>query len=315
MPTVFKHKCPYCPKAFEKQRSLTYHINHTARCWDKESLRLNHRALAERTAFDALQLFQVEPPPDVRNFPSDNTAGPPVQNHAGSISADNNGQLSANYEDGPDDGPDDGPGMDGFSWHPPPDEGDDDEANRRPRQADTANTYQITDKFVADYRLYAAESKKNRFGFSSAQMNALNLMQMLRKSKAPLSAYEDIMEWHYDAIRNTPHLRNHLQTVEPVTRSSLFTKLFRRYNMHGKINRTAVIRLPYSDKRVPIVTNDLGWCIESLLTDPSIIDCDYLFNGPTPFVPPKRDLERVGGGHQYLGSIHPRVRQVHQRPE
>ena len=62
----------------------------------------------------------------MRNFPSDNTAGPPVQNHAGSISADNNGQLSANYEDGPDDGPDDGPGMDGFSWHPPPDEGDDD---------------------------------------------------------------------------------------------------------------------------------------------------------------------------------------------
>jgi hypothetical protein len=50
------------------------------------------------------------------------------------------------------------------------------------------------------------------------------------------------------------------------------------YNMaHQKVNIVKEFVLPYSHLKVKIVKNNAKLCMESLLTDPRIVDDDYLF--------------------------------------
>ena len=74
----------------------------------------------------------------------------------------------------------------------------------------------------------------------------------------------------------------------------MFDKLFERYNMANHVGLYSRITLPHSGASVKIVTNDFEWCVQSLLTDPSIQDKDYLFHDDNPFQPPPPNLDVVG---------------------
>lgn len=154
--------------------------------------------------------------------------------------------------------------------------------------------------------------------FLSHQENAIKLMHQLRQSKAPLSLYEGIMQWHKESIENTPSLTAFASSITPqmhITRESLFKKLFNRYNMTDpQLNRSSHIFLPHSQSSVEIITNDLGWCMQSLLTDPSICDEDYLFHNNDPFSFPPQERSLVGDintSRAYYHSYRDYIEKVH----
>jgi hypothetical protein len=65
------------------------------------------------------------------------------------------------------------------------------------------------------------------------------------------------------------------------------------------------VTLPNSCANAKIVTNSAKWCIQSLLTDPSIKDSDYLFHNDNPLSEPPGDLEYlsdINTGAAYLES-------------
>ena len=119
-------------------------------------------------------------------------------------------------------------------------------------------------------------------------------MKLLREGKMPLNGYKGVMDWHVAANKRNPAFREGGVSPAFVTPKAVYKHLFRRYNMENMVNHSFTITLPYSGAFAKIVSNDLGWCIQSMLTDPSIDDDDYLFHDNNPFQAPPADLETVG---------------------
>jgi hypothetical protein len=136
-------------------------------------------------------------------------------------------------------------------------------------------------------------AQKHFSPFSSSEVTAIDLLYQLRKRNMPLGAYEDIMQWHFNAIRRNRHV-TYVGNDCPISREKLLKKLFKRYNMEGLVNCSCQITLPSSGAKVKIMTNSMEWCLQSLLTDPSIADDDYLFHNNDPFCPPPEESLVVG---------------------
>ena len=83
---------------------------------------------------------------------------------------------------------------------------------------------------------------------------------------------------------------------EYISRSMLFKKLILRYNLAGKVNIVKAITLPSSRAQARIIKNDAKSMLQSLLTDPRILDEDYLFFNDDPLSSPPEDgeLEFIG---------------------
>ena len=71
-------------------------------------------------------------------------------------------------------------------------------------------------------------------------------MELLRKSKAPLSSFQPMLEWH---LKETGHLK-HWQTLKDtpyyVTRETLINRLSKRYNCEALKPKIKKVRLPFS---------------------------------------------------------------------
>jgi hypothetical protein len=135
-------------------------------------------------------------------------------------------------------------------------------------------------------------------GLSTDECNAIKLMILLRKTKASLSTYNDVMEWH---LRATPgSLPPHASVGNCLKFKSVkktFSLLGNHYNMAQKVNIVEEIVIPFLHTKVKIVKKNAKWCMESLLTDPQIVDDDYLFwdNGPLSAPPKwKEDIGKIG---------------------
>lgn len=149
-------------------------------------------------------------------------------------------------------------------------------------------------KLMLQFREYCAKAA-DFLPFSKQEAIAIKCMDMLRRTKASLSTYNDVMEWHFKA---TGDLRDHEQlgeTPEFLSRPRLLNLLKSRYNispsLYGVVKQ---IELPTSKSSVNIVTNDAGAMIRSLLTDPRVSDEDYLFFDNDPFLAPPEELTYLG---------------------
>jgi hypothetical protein len=92
-------------------------------------------------------------------------------------------------------------------------------------------------------------------GLSTDECNAIKLMILLHKTKASLSTYNDVMQWHLRAPGSLPPCAS-------------VGNCLNCYNMAQKVNIVEEIVLPFSHTKVKIVKNNAQWCMESLLTDP-----------------------------------------------
>ena len=143
--------------------------------------------------------------------------------------------------------------------------------------------------FIRD-NFQAYRGRTNDFiEFNTPMRNAIELMALLRKTKASLDTYEAMMGWHLKSTGQIQQHQSHASCAEFISRPILFKNLRNRYNMAKKYNKVEQIVLPHSKAKATIVKSDAQMVLQSLLTDPRIMDSDYLFADNDPFAPPKVD--------------------------
>jgi hypothetical protein len=129
--------------------------------------------------------------------------------------------------------------------------------------------------------------------FTQDEVNAIKLLCTLRKTRAPLSAYESVMHWHFVSNGSLHPWQTVHQSLAYIPREKLFTKLRKRYNCTEGYHNITKITLPHSKAKATIVWNDAKAAMTSLLTDPRIVDEDYLFFGNDPLASPPSQLNYV----------------------
>jgi hypothetical protein len=113
----------------------------------------------------------------------------------------------------------------------------------------------------------------NYLPFQHKNRNAIELLYVLRQSRAPLCVYQKIMEWHHvnACSRHLPVLANDAVIS---SQRKVLNELYVCCYIDDP-NRTIIsqqITLSQSKTDVNIITYDVKWCtIQSLLTDPRIL--------------------------------------------
>lgn len=126
--------------------------------------------------------------------------------------------------------------------------------------------------------------------FTKAEITQIRLLDALKRKRAPLNAYQELLEWH---LKEKQHIQPHMSlkdTPEYSDREAMMQKLMKRYNLEGMIAEEKKVRLPFSRAHVTIPCVDVKECIVSLLTDPRFQDEDYLFFNDNPLQKPPEQV-------------------------
>jgi len=145
---------------------------------------------------------------------------------------------------------------------------DDDNFGGFPDDEDYNDTTTPTplETILDNFTQYINDSFEQNCQLNSNEVRAINLMTILRKTKAPLSTYERIMDWHFKDNGDIPAHAPVSDCSKYITNDHLLRKLISRYNMEKKVNIVKEIILPYTGSKTKIVINNAEWCIQSLLT-------------------------------------------------
>jgi hypothetical protein len=145
-----------------------------------------------------------------------------------------------------------------------------------------------------DFRSYCMHAKEHFAPLDSDKAAAVRLLDILRRKKAPLDAYNAVMTWH---LRE----KGTLLPGETVGQSGCFTGrdalikfLTKRYHMEEKFPFVKSIVLPHSHASVNVVCYRAAAMVESLLTDPRLQDDDLSFYDDNPLADPPKTWDHVG---------------------
>lgn len=170
------------------------------------------------------------------------------------------------------------------------DNSDSDEDNLEPTDEELLDNIRM--EALKDFREYC-DRAKTMPPWTRKMRTAVELMRTLRLSKASLSTYDAVMEWHLKA-NGTLHGHASVRLCpEFVSRKKVFAYLRERYNMEKGYNNITKIVLPSCKNRADIVWNSAIKAFQSLLTDPRIRPEDYSFWGNDPFAPPPKRLKYI----------------------
>lgn len=132
---------------------------------------------------------------------------------------------------------------------------------------------------------------------TDAQVLGVKLMDILRRKRAPLDTYDEVMRWHLESTGKIDEGDRLSTYAGYISRKTLVKQLKERYNMVNKFPITKPIVLPISKARVELVCHNAWGCMESLLTDPRITDDDFWFFGNDPRAEPPESVQLVGDLH------------------
>ena len=130
-------------------------------------------------------------------------------------------------------------------------------------------------------------------GLSRQKKSSIRLMDVLKRKKAPLNAFPELLEWH---LKETGELMEHesLKNSAGYThREPLLKDLYERCNMENPKPKIKKVRLPSSKAVVSIPYRSAADCIVSLLTDPRFGDEDYLCHGDSPWGDPPDNITHI----------------------
>lgn len=163
----------------------------------------------------------------------------------------------------------------------------------------------INTAMLEDFRAYCSAHSYHFLRLTREEKTCIKLLESLKRKKAPLNAYPDLLEWH---LKETKHLRPHeslRDTEQYFHRKTLMKRLMDRYNMKGLMPKLKQLTLPFSKASVTIPYRDAADCIVSLLTDPRVEATDYLFFDKDPLAPPPESvpyLQDLNTGKAFLKS-------------
>jgi len=129
-----------------------------------------------------------------------------------------------------------------------------------------------------------------------AETAGIELLNVLRKTKAPINAYPQVMDWH---LRETKVLKRHQGLKDAgkehyIGRKALLNRLQQRYNLEDKGPVNLKVRLPSSKEVVKIPVFDAEECIVQLLTNPRLEPEDFDFFNDDPLAPPPESSDIIG---------------------
>ena len=147
------------------------------------------------------------------------------------------------------------------------------------------------------FKQYCRYMSTNHLDLDAAEGAAVRLMSLLKDKKAPLNAYKDLMEWH---IREKGEIRGYQSINEASTyknRKAMLRKLTQRYNFANKFPYKKKVKLPVSGTVIHQTLHYAPAVIQQLLTDPRLLDAEYLFYDDDPLAPPPNQHTKVGDLH------------------
>lgn len=169
----------------------------------------------------------------------------------------------------------------------------------------------VLERFVE----YCEGHNHNFLKLSVADMSSIKMMDILKRKKAPLNAYPELMTWH---LKELKHLRSHetlKDSQEYFHRETLISNLTPRYNMTSMMPRLKKVTLPSSKARVTIPCRLAADVITHLLTDPRVEDSDYLFFQDDPLAPPPKNVTHIADlntGEAYLKTYEQKITKKNQ---
>lgn len=136
------------------------------------------------------------------------------------------------------------------------------------------------------FRQFCDESHSKIAKIPRGHKAGIELMDLLIKARAPLKVYDQVTKWHSS---NGSGQRR-------IPRDKLMEFLNNRYNGNGRVPKLSRrVTLPSSKARVRLAVSDVMENMVSMLTDPRIMDDDYLLND-NPLQPPtpQNQLTHIG---------------------
>ena len=112
---------------------------------------------------------------------------------------------------------------------------------------------------------------------------AIELMSLMDTKGGSIALYEAILDWH---VR---HLTGNQR--EKISADKLHKDLVKRYGMESVLPYEKKVRLDSEEGEVPIVCHDCEAQTIDLLTDPRLMDSDYLFPNDDPEGAPPEEWE------------------------
>lgn len=154
-----------------------------------------------------------------------------------------------------------------------------------------------------NFKMYCSKAMRKYLpSFTTAEARSIRLLDTLKRKRAPLDTYDELMEWHHREkgdISEHESLKHVANVDEFISREKIIGRLKERYNMVGKFPKKAELNLPSSKAKVTLTIHSAWDCVESLLTDPRVNDDDYNFRDGDPFAPPT-NITTVGDLHTGL---------------
>ncbi len=135
--------------------------------------------------------------------------------------------------------------------------------------------------------------------FSRDEAAAIQLMDLLKRKKATLDTYDDVMKWHLQFKEEDDSQRH-----KPVlSRKKMIAMLAKCYHFPKELVYHRQIVLPHSGAKVNIIYNDARELTVSLLTDPRFGDDNWLHFDDDPLKPLPEDLaylQDINTGRCYM---------------
>jgi hypothetical protein len=264
--------CPYCNRRFDTNRGLQKHISIDLSCRQKEKAARRGIVSAHRPAVAYLPLERisvhkrarcevnvvVEERNHVQNTRCSSHLQPPISHEGSEDHDDDSGDITNDFVQ--------------FA-----NEDEDDDCTKGPVTI-----------ILDDFKSYVQNASQKFLPIPAWWRSGMELLYMLRQTNASLGLYDDVMKWHVRQLSVNQVVHDSILGKEKV-----FNYLFDRYNMSKNLNIIREITLPSSRARAKIITNSFGWCLQSLLTDPRIVDDDYLFFDDDPLAHPPNNLDYI----------------------
>ena len=281
--------CEFCNKKCKSQSGLSQHISRTKACQlaQREAAGCRTRVPEETPEKDKRRSKRIKKSKEKAKEPE--PIWLPVDDEPdeeGGVLSENEG-LVADTEDLEEEMADE-------------EESDDGDGCRSVDSSDTET--QPNREKLEQFRL-CCEDMSRIMGLSRAKKCCIKLMDTLKRKKAPLNAYQELLEWH---LRETGEMAEH-ETIGDIPnykhRAPLLKELYERYNVENMKPKIKKVKLPSSKAVVFIPYRNAADSIVSLLTDPRITDEDYLFHGDSPWCSPPDNITHISDlntGEAYL---------------
>jgi hypothetical protein len=155
---------------------------------------------------------------------------------------------------------------------------------------------------LRSFNEYVANQRRKFKELTESEERAIKIMRILIKKRAPLDAYQAVMEWHLKETGLLAWNEPVGQSRHFISREVLMAKLRKRYHMDHQYAKSVTITLPHSKSKVVVWKKLAQHNVLSLLTDPRWTDKDWLFVGDNPFAKPPEDypfIEDLNTGEAY----------------